>query len=219
MASMWRRAMLYLGLGPDEEYDDYDAGYDDPAPSANGPRQTGAPAASSSYPGGPRPGVTATPSYPSEDSAMGAVRPLGRPAEPQGGAGGDFASQVGAGGGIGSGGIGAVTPSGGIGRSRTTVVRPMPVAASARPRLVVPASFNQAQELADTFKGNQPVVMNLRHADREVSRRLIDFSSGLCYGLGGRMEKLDGQVYLLSPANIEVTEDERTRLRDRGYED
>ena len=147
---------------------------------------------------------------------VGAVRPLG-PAQPQGG--GDFASQVGAAG-IGAAGIGAVTPAGGLGgRSRTTVVRPMPVASSARPRLVVPASFNQAQELADTFKGNQPVVMNLRRADREVARRLIDFSSGLCYGLGGRMEKLDGQVYLLSPANIEVTEDERTRLRDRGYED
>jgi cell division inhibitor SepF len=202
MATMWRKAMLYLGLGPDEEYDDYDAGYDDPAPSRPAPRPGAA--ASPSYPGG------GGSSYPDEGSA---VRPLGpsRPAEPQS----DFASQVGA-----AGGIGAVTPAGGLGgRSRTTVVRPMPVASSARPRLVVPASFNQAQELADTFKGNQPVVMNLRHADREVARRLIDFSSGLCYGLGGRMEKLDGQVYLLSPANIEVTEDERTRLRDRGYED
>jgi cell division inhibitor SepF len=143
----------------------------------------------------------------------------------------DFASQVGAGmgggigsgsGGIGSGGIGAVTPSGGgMGgaRPRPKVVRPMPVSSTARPRVVVPTSFNQAQTLADTFKGGQPVVMNLRQADREVSRRLIDFSSGLCYGLGGRMEKLDGQVYLVSPASVEVTEDERERLRDRGYED
>lgn len=215
MATMWRKAMLYLGLGPDEEYDDYDAGYDDPAPSRPAPRAGGA---STSYPGGtPSPsypgGAGAVASYPDEPG-VGGVRPLGpaRPAEPQAN---DFAAQVGA-----AAGIGAVTPAGGLGgRSRTTVVRPMPVASSARPRLVVPSSFNQAQELADTFKGNQPVVMNLRNADREVSRRLIDFSSGLCYGLGGRMEKLDGQVYLLSPANIEVTEDERTRLRDRGYED
>jgi len=206
MATMWRKAMLYLGLGPDEEYDDYDAGYDDPAPSRPAPRAGGT--AAPSYPSG----SSVSASYPDEQG--GAVRPLGpsRAAEPQAN---DFATQVGA-----AGGIGAVTPAGGLGgRSRTTVVRPMPVASSARPRLVVPSSFNQAQELADTFKGNQPVVMNLRHADREVARRLIDFSSGLCYGLGGRMEKLDGQVYLLSPANIEVTEDERTRLRDRGYED
>ena len=121
-------------------------------------------------------------------------------------------------------GLGAVRPiraeaSGSTPSVRTGTVRPVPMAANAKPHTVTPTSFNQAQTLADTFKGGQPVVMNLRQADREVSRRLIDFSSGLCYGLGGRMEKLDGQVYLVSPASVEVTDDERQRLRDRGYED
>jgi cell division inhibitor SepF len=201
MATMWRKAMLYLGLGPDEEYDDYDPGYDDPAPARSS-----------------QPPVLHEPEH-HQQSAVGAVRPMA-PARPDPGPS-DFASQVGAG--MGGGGIGAVTPSGGGGmggaRPRPKVVRPMPVASTARPRVVVPTSFNQAQTLADTFKGGQPVVMNLRQADREVSRRLIDFSSGLCYGLGGRMEKLDGQVYLVSPSSVEVTEDERERLRDRGYED
>ncbi|HEX7131962.1 MAG TPA: cell division protein SepF [Iamia sp.] len=197
---MWRKAMLYLGLGPDEEYDDYDPGYDDPAPAPARQVQS--------------PPLLHEPE-PHPQSAVGAVRPM-TPVRPDGGPS-DFASQVGAG----MGGIGAVTPSSGMGgaRPRPKVVRPMPVASSARPRVVVPTSFNQAQTLADTFKGGQPVVMNLRQADREVSRRLIDFSSGLCYGLGGRMEKLDGQVYLVMPASVEVTEDERQRLRDRGYED
>ena len=210
MATMWRKAMLYLGLGPDEEYDDYDPGYDDPAP-APGHRQA------------PAPPLLHEPEH-QQQSAVGAVRPM-NPSRPDPGPS-DFASQVGAGlgGGMGggmSGGIGAVTPTGGMGgaRPRPKVVRPMPVASTARPRVVVPTSFNQAQTLADTFKGGQPVVMNLRQADREVSRRLIDFSSGLCYGLGGRMEKLDGQVYLVSPTSVEVTEDERERLRGRGYED
>lgn len=203
MATMWRKAMLYLGLGPDEEYDDYDPGYDDPAPASRPSR-----------PVAPPPSHHAEPD-PAPASAVGAVRPMTpvRQSEPAG----DFASQVGAAGGLGriEGGTGS-----GLGATpRPKVVRPMPVASSARPRLVVPTHFNQAQEVADTFKGDQPVVMNLRHADREVSRRLIDFSSGLCYGLGGRMDKLDSQVYLLSPANIEVSEDERERLSQRGYED
>ena len=207
MSTMWHKAKLYLGLGPDEEYDDYDPGYDDPAP---GPARQAM-----------SPPVLHEPEPHQQQSAVGAVRPMAPVRHDP--APSDFASQVGAGmgGGMG-GGIGAVTPtSGGLGgaRPRPKVVRPMPVASTARPRGVVPTSFNQAQTLADTFKGGQPVVMNLRQADREVSRRLIDFSSGLCYGLGGRMEKLDGQVYLVSPASVEVTDDERDRLRDRGYED
>jgi cell division inhibitor SepF len=213
MATMWRKAMLYLGLGPDEEYDDYDPGYDDPAPASGTVRQS--PASSP---------VLHEPEPHPQQSAVGAVRPMA-PARPESGPS-DFATQVAGGmGGMGAGGmgggIGAVTASSGLGgaRPRPKVVRPMPVASTARPRVVVPTSFNQAQTLADTFKGGQPVVMNLRQADREVSRRLIDFSSGLCYGLGGRMEKLDGQVYLVSPTSVEVTEDERQRLRDRSYED
>ena len=94
----------------------------------------------------------------------------------------------------------------------------MPITANAKPHVVVPASFNQAQDVADKFKTNQPVVMNLQGADRELSRRLIDFASGLCYGLGGQMERLVNQVYLLTPGNVEVSADERRRLEERGYE-
>ena len=204
MATMWRKAMLYLGLGPDEEYDDYDPGYDDPAPASRPSR-----------PVTPAPPPVSVQPEPDQPSAVGAVRPMApvRSMEPAG----DFASQVGAAGGLGR--IDSSTSTGFGATPRPKVVRPMPVASSARPRLVVPLHFNQAQEVADTFKGDQPVVMNLRHADREVSRRLIDFSSGLCYGLGGRMDKLDSQVYLVCPASVEVSEDERSRLRQRGYED
>ena len=104
-------------------------------------------------------------------------------------------------------------------RSRSPqVVRPMPATPSAKPHVVVPTSFNQAQELADKFKGNQPVIMNLQGADRDLSRRLIDFASGLCYGLGGQMEKVANQVYLLTPTNVEVSAEERRRLQERGYD-
>ncbi|HYI61850.1 MAG TPA: cell division protein SepF [Acidimicrobiales bacterium] len=200
MATMWRKAMLYLGLGPDEEYDDYDPGYDDAAPRPAPGRQAPAPPPAVGYDDRDRERDVGEP------SAIGTVRPMGPSRPDPGPPAGDFATQVGSGTGV-------------VARPRPKVVRPMPVASTARPRLVVPLTFNQAQELADTFKGGQPVVMNLRHAEREVSRRLIDFCSGLCYGLGGRMEKLDSQVYLLCPSTVEVSAEERDRLRDRGYED
>ena len=94
----------------------------------------------------------------------------------------------------------------------------MPITPNAKPFVVMPTSFNQAQDVADKFKGSQPVIMNLQEADRELSRRLIDFASGLCYGLGGTMERLANQVYLLTPTNVEVSQEERRRLDERGYD-
>jgi cell division inhibitor SepF len=94
----------------------------------------------------------------------------------------------------------------------------MAVTPNAKPHLVAPTSFNQAQEVADKFKGSQPTIMNLQGADRDLSRRLIDFASGLCYGLGGQMERVANQVYLLTPTNVEVSPEERRRLHERGYD-
>jgi cell division inhibitor SepF len=84
---------------------------------------------------------------------------------------------------------------------------------------VAPTSFNQAQDVADKFKGAQPVILNLQGVDRDLARRLIDFSSGLCYGLGGQMEKVAHQVYMLTPTNVEVSAEERRRLQERGLHD
>jgi cell division inhibitor SepF len=99
------------------------------------------------------------------------------------------------------------------------VVRPVPAAASAKPHVVSPTSFNHAQEVADKFKISQPVILNLQGVGRDLARRLIDFSSGLCYGLGGHMEKVAHQVYLLTPTNVEVSAEERRRLQERGLHD
>ncbi len=190
---MWRKAMLYLGLGPDEEYDDYDASYDDePAPADRGGQSRAHVAAGSS-----------SAAYSDESSAIGAVRPIG----PQSEARSEGSSAMGQ----------TITPSGGP-RLRPQVVRQLSAAPNAKPHVVVPTSFNQAQELADKFKGSQPVIMNLQGADRDLARRLIDFASGLCYGLGGQMEKVANQVYLLTPTNVEVSPEERRRLQERGYD-
>ena len=73
-------------------------------------------------------------------------------------------------------------------------------AMSSDPHTVRPRRFDSAQEIADKFKEGQPVIMNLEATERDVSRRLIDFASGLCYGLNGSMEKVASGVYLLKPA-------------------
>ena len=70
---------------------------------------------------------------------------------------------------------------------------------SADPHTVRPRRFDAAQEIADKFKEGLPVIMNLEGTEREVSRRLIDFASGICYALNGSMEKVATGVYLLKP--------------------
>lgn len=88
--------------------------------------------------------------------------------------------------------------------------------APAKVQILEPLSFNDAQDVADRVKSGAPVVLNLQGIDKELRRRLIDFSSGLCYALGGTMSKAADQVFLLTPPNVEVPEDEKDRLRDRG---
>lgn len=92
-------------------------------------------------------------------------------------------------------------------------VRVVPMSKSAVPETVIPASYNNAQDVADVYKDGKPVVVNLESAERDLSRRLIDFSAGLCYGLGGGMEKLKNDVYLLVPDGVEVSAEDKDRLR------
>jgi cell division inhibitor SepF len=97
-----------------------------------------------------------------------------------------------------------------------TVVRKVP--ATSKPSVVSPTSFNSAQEVADKFKANQPVILNLQGVEKDLSRRLLDFCSGICYALSGHMEKVAARVYLLTPANVEVSAEERRRLQERGLD-
>jgi cell division inhibitor SepF len=91
----------------------------------------------------------------------------------------------------------------------------VPATVNPRPQTVRPGSFNQAQEIADRYKDGQPVIMNLEGVDRDTSRRLIDFASGLCYGLGGAMEKVGSGVYLLTPVNASVSAEERRMMSEQ----
>lgn len=83
--------------------------------------------------------------------------------------------------------------------------------------LIVPKSFNDAQTIADRFKATVPVILNLQGADTELSKRLIDFSSGLTYALDGAMQRVADKVFLLTPHDVEVSAEERAKLVERGF--
>ena len=85
-----------------------------------------------------------------------------------------------------------------------------------RMHLVIPRSFNDAQQIADRFKQEIPVILNLQSSDQELSKRLIDFASGLTYALDGGMQRVADKVFLLTPRNVEVSAEERARLLERG---
>lgn len=98
---------------------------------------------------------------------------------------------------------------------RPATVRPVPMPA-ARVHVMEPKGFNDAQEVGDRLKAGQPVILNLQGVERDLQRRLIDFSSGLAYALNGTMSKAADQVFLLTPSNVEVSEEEKERLQARG---
>jgi cell division inhibitor SepF len=184
--------MLYLGLGPDEEYEEYP--YDDP--SVVDPQPTTR----------PRPANPARDDRPSVEQPLHVLRPDSGYPEVK----------------VDEPAISSLRP---VPAGEATIgtrpdldlgaVRPIPVS-SAKPQIVVPANFNDAQQVADRFKNSQPVIVNLQGTDRELSRRVIDFASGLCYGLGGQMERVASQVYLLTPTDVEVSDEDRRRITERG---
>jgi cell division inhibitor SepF len=101
---------------------------------------------------------------------------------------------------------------------RTGVLRPVgDGGADVQVHLVTPRNFNDAQEVADNFKRSIPVIMNLQSAETELSRRLIDFTSGLTYALGGGMQKIADKTFLLTPANVEVSAEQQARLVEKGF--
>ena len=83
--------------------------------------------------------------------------------------------------------------------------------------LVIPKNFNDAQQIADKFKIDVPVIINLQGSDTELAKRLIDFCSGLTYALDGGMQRVGDKIFLLTPRNVEVSAEERARLIEKGF--
>jgi cell division inhibitor SepF len=102
------------------------------------------------------------------------------------------------------------------GRS-TAVLKPVRGNGDVRVHLVIPKSFNDAQQIADKFKDGIPVILNLQSSDMDLSKRLIDFASGLTYALDGGMQRIADKVFMLTPRNVEISAEERARLIEKGF--
>jgi len=96
-------------------------------------------------------------------------------------------------------------------------LRPVPDQRTTRVSVLEPSSFNDAQNLADRFKRQQPVILNLQNVDGDLSRRMVDFCSGLTYALDGNIQSVANRVFLLTPRDVEVSAEERKRIAERAF--
>jgi len=212
--------MVYLGLVDDDEYEEYEP-YDEPttqvqqAPYA-APLRRAARAPEPMDGGGYEPESTGVRTLPRDDGGSSGAS-IGGGTEGRGMSGG--IDRIGGERGADRGGAdrgGMDRGSGVTVQQRPSVVRPFSQPQAAKVHVIVPVGFNDAQEIGDKLKANQPVIVNLQGVDRDLSRRLIDFSSGVTYGLGGQMERVADHVFLLTPSNVEVSPEEKRRLQERG---
>jgi cell division inhibitor SepF len=80
-----------------------------------------------------------------------------------------------------------------------------------------PRTYNEARTIGEHFREGTPVIMNLTEMVDSDARRLVDFAAGLIFGLRGSIDKVTNKVFLLSPANIEVTAEDKARIAERGF--
>jgi cell division inhibitor SepF len=200
--SIWQKTLFYLGL-VDEDDPDAVMGRDGP--------------------GGMGPDVR--PLDPDPPDPRGERRPMVRTP------GGQQMSASGSGGGAGRRVEPPLTarrrvPSGGISElsDAGVVVRPAdrPLVRNVsdsdlESEVITARSYSDAQLLADHIRANIPVVLDLRKVEPAMVRRLVDFASGLTYALGGTMRKVGQGVILVTPANVNISRDERRRLQELGY--
>jgi len=80
-----------------------------------------------------------------------------------------------------------------------------------------PRTYNEARNIGEHFREGTPVIMNLTEMVDSDARRLVDFAAGLIFGLRGSIDKVTNKVFLLSPANVEVTAEDKARIAERGF--
>ncbi|MGY1822257.1 cell division protein SepF [Geodermatophilus sp. SYSU D00079] len=137
------------------------------------------------------------------------------------------------GGGLSSTGGGLSSAAGGVGGSTAAglAVRE-PVAAAPEPapapapapqpyRITTlhPKTYNEARQIGEAFRDGKPVIMNLTELDHADARRLVDFAAGLIFGLRGTIEPVTNKVFLLSPRDVDVTAEDKARIREGGFTD
>jgi cell division inhibitor SepF len=80
-----------------------------------------------------------------------------------------------------------------------------------------PTTYNEARTIGEHFRDNVPVIINLSEMAEADAKRLVDFAAGLAFGLRGSMERVTNRVFLLSPANVQVTAEDKARIAEGGF--
>ena len=80
-----------------------------------------------------------------------------------------------------------------------------------------PRTYNEARTIGEHFRDGTPVIMNLTEMDDADAKRLVDFAAGLIFGLRGSIERVTTKVFLLSPANVEITAEDKRRIAEGGF--
>jgi cell division inhibitor SepF len=100
---------------------------------------------------------------------------------------------------------------------QVTEWRPEQPADLARITTLHPRTYNEARTIGEHFREGTPVIMNLTEMVDSDAKRLVDFAAGLIFGLRGSFERVTNKVFLLSPANVEVTAEDKARIAERGF--
>jgi cell division inhibitor SepF len=82
---------------------------------------------------------------------------------------------------------------------------------------VHPRNYNEARIIGEHFREGTPVIMNLTDMDDADAKRLVDFSAGLVFGRHGSIERVTQKVFLLTPANVEITAEDKSRMAGPGF--
>ena len=121
---------------------------------------------------------------------------------------------------MGSGPVGATAAKLAVREPIAAVVEPTPAPAPAQPYRITtlhPRTYNEARTIGERFRDGMPVIMNLTEMDDADAKRLVDFAAGLSFGLRGSIERVTAKVFLLSPQNVDVTAEDKARIREGGF--
>ena len=115
----------------------------------------------------------------------------------------------------------AAAASGGVATMPRRSTAAGPVATASRPydriTTIHPRTYNEAKQIGESFRESTPVIMNLSDMDDSDAKRLVDFAAGLVFGLRGTIERVTSKVFLLSPADVTVTAEDKARMAESGF--
>jgi len=94
---------------------------------------------------------------------------------------------------------------------------PAPASEFSRITTLHPRTYNEARTIGEHFRDGIPVIMNLTDMDDADAKRLVDFSAGLVFGMHGSIERVTNKVFLLTPANVEITAEDKSTIAESGF--